>query len=65
MIGEAIRNIYYKYKFIRLSFSWIWICAMLSIPSKHFRRFYLNCYNGVKIGDKSPIYGGFEWWRYR
>lgn len=36
---------------------------LLSIPSKHFRRFYLNCYKVVSIHNSVPIYSKLIWWK--
>lgn len=35
----------------------------LKVPSKHFRRIFLNFYHDVNIAKGVPIYSGFYWWK--
>lgn len=62
--------IYNGYSFFRrktqllyVSMTWICIRLFLKVPSKHFRRIFLNCYHDVNIAKGVPIYSGFYWWK--
>lgn len=46
----------------RSALSMVWIHISLAVPSKHFRRFFLNCHRNVQIHESVPIYHGLEWW---
>ncbi len=43
--------------------SMIWIRICLAIPSKHFRRFFLNCHRDVCVHKSVPLYHRLEWWK--
>ena len=45
------------------SASMIGIRLCLAVPSKHFRRFFLNCHHGVSIHASVPLYHRLEWWK--
>ena len=49
-------------KRIWVSVSWFLDRFMLSIPSKHIRRWYLNSFDSVNVEKNVAIYGGFKWW---
>lgn len=42
---------------------WFLIRFILGIPSKHLRRFFLNCYDQVHIDNTALLYGGMYWWK--
>lgn len=55
-----LRKIKYQ---IRIVVEWISIRLFLKFPSKHFRRFFLNCYKNVHIEKTALLYGGVYWWK--
>jgi len=48
---------------VKTPLSMIWIRLFNKVPSKHFRRFCLNCYKNVSISKGVAIYSGFQWWK--
>lgn len=55
---------HFKYR-VKLVFSalyMVWIRVCLAVPSKHFRRFFLNGHRNVHIHRSVPLYHGLEWW---
>lgn len=75
-MGNSIKNVikktmaYKMYVYLRkhiwkwsTAFIWLWIRFVMWQPSKHFRRWILNCYNGVNIASGVPINHGCSWWK--
>lgn len=48
---------------VKISLRWFFIRFFLSIPSKHFRIWWLNLYKNVKIDKTTALYGGMHWWK--
>lgn len=47
----------------KIGFSWLWIRFFMWQPSKHIRRWILNCYKGVSIARGVPVNHGCSWWQ--
>jgi len=56
----AVRRYICKWQ---VGLSWFWIRFIMWQPSKHIRRWILNCYSNVQIAKGVPINHGFIWWQ--
>lgn len=63
MMKKLIQKLRLYKQLLYTSFSWITIKIMLKIPSKHFRRLYLNCHKNVDISKSVALYSGLFWWK--